>query len=90
MGGLMKSLLALMLMLATMAQAQQWPSKPVKLVAPFGAGSVLDTMMRAMQNELTAALGQPVIIESRPGAGGAVGTAAVAKSPADEIGRAHV
>ena len=79
----MKSLLALMLMLATMAQAQQWPSKPVKLVAPFGAGSVLDTMMRAMQNELTAALGQPVIIESRPGAGGAVGTAAVAKSPAD-------
>ena len=78
----MKSLLALMLMLATMAQAQQWPSKPVKLVAPFGAGSVLDTMMRAMQNELTAALGQPVIIESRPGAGGAVGTA--------EIGRAHV
>ena len=61
MGGLMKSLLALMLMLATMAQAQQWPSKPVKLVAPFGAGSVLDTMMRAMQNELTAALGQPEI-----------------------------
>jgi tripartite-type tricarboxylate transporter receptor subunit TctC len=46
-------------------------------------GSVLDTMMRAMQNELSAALGQPVVIESRPGAGGTVGTAAVAKSPAD-------
>ena len=65
------------------AVAQSWPSKPVKLIAPFGAGSVLDTMMRAMQNELSAALGQPVVIESRPGAGGSVGTAAVAKSPAD-------
>ena len=72
--------------LAPFAQAQgvpAWPAKPLKLVAPFGAGSVLDTMMRAMQNELSAALGQPVVIESRPGAGGTVGTAAVAKSPAD-------
>ena len=65
------------------ALAQAWPSKPVRLVAPFGAGSVLDTMMRAMQNELSAALGQPVIIESRPGAGGTVGTLGVAKGPAD-------
>ena len=65
------------------AAAQAWPAKPVKLIAPFGAGSVLDTMMRAMQNELSVALGQPIVIESRPGAGGTVGTAAVAKSPAD-------
>jgi tripartite-type tricarboxylate transporter receptor subunit TctC len=68
---------------AAPAFAQSWPAKPVKLVAPFGAGSVLDTMMRAMQNELSAGLGQPVVIESRPGAGGTVGTAAVAKGPAD-------
>lgn len=65
------------------AAAQAWPGKPVRLVTPFGPGSVLDTMMRAMQNELSAALGQPMVIESRPGAGGTVGTAAVARSPAD-------
>ena len=68
---------------AAPAFAQAWPAKPVRLVAPFGTGSVLDTMMRAMQNELSAALGQPVVIESRPGAGGTVGTAAVAKAPPD-------
>ena len=68
---------------AAHAHAQSWPTKPVKLIAPFGAGSVLDTMMRAMQNELSAALGQPVVIESRPGAGGTIGTTAVAKGPAD-------
>ena len=62
---------------------QAWPTKPVKLVTPFGPGSVLDTMMRAMQNELTGALGQPLVIESRPGAGGTIGTTAVAKGPAD-------
>ena len=73
----MKSIAAFLLVLcASLAHAQPWPSKPVRLVAPFGAGSVLDTMMRAMQNELSAALGQPVVIESRPGAGGTVGTAA--------------
>jgi len=84
MGGLMKSIAAFLLVLcASLAHAQPWPAKPVKLVAPFGAGSVLDTMMRAMQNELSAALGQPVVIESRPGAGGTVGTAAVAKGSAD-------
>src|SRR4051812_37543184 len=84
MGRMMRLISALLLAgLASAANAQTWPSKPIKLVAPFGAGSVLDTMMRAMQNELSAALGQPVVIESRPGAGGTVGTAAVAKGPAD-------
>jgi tripartite-type tricarboxylate transporter receptor subunit TctC len=65
------------------AVAQAWPAKPIRLVTPFGAGSVLDSMMRAMQNELSAALGQPIVIESRPGAGGTIGTLAVAKGPAD-------
>jgi tripartite-type tricarboxylate transporter receptor subunit TctC len=76
-------LLALATLAPSPAAAQAWPTKAVRLVAPFGTGSVLDTMMRAMQNELSAALGQPIVIESRPGAGGTVGTAAVAKSPAD-------
>lgn len=65
------------------AAAQSWPSRPIRLIAPFGTGSVLETMMRAMQNELSAALGQPVVIENRPGAGGTIGTAFVAKSRAD-------
>ena len=75
--------LALAALIPAPASAQAWPAKPVRLVAPFGTGSVLDTMMRAMQNELSTALGQPVVIESRPGAGGTVGTAAVAKAPPD-------
>ena len=80
----LKTTLAMLSALAAAhAHAQSWPTKPVKLIAPFGAGSVLDTMMRAMQNELSAALGQPVVIESRPGAGGTIGTTAVAKGPAD-------
>ena len=80
----LKTILAMLSALAAShAHAQAWPTKPVKLIAPFGAGSVLDTMMRAMQNELSAALGQPVVIESRPGAGGTIGTTAVAKGPAD-------
>lgn len=84
MGGLMKSIAALLLMLvAAVAHAQSWPNKPIKLVTPFGPGSVLDSMMRAMQNELSQALGQPVVIESRPGAGGTIGTTSVAKGPAD-------
>lgn len=65
------------------ATAQPWPTKSVRLVSPFGSGSTLDTVMRAMQNELSAALGQPVLIESRPGAGGTIGAASVARSPAD-------
>lgn len=92
MGGLMKSILTLLLVFcASLAHAQAtstgsgqaWPNKPVKLVTPFGPGSVLDSMMRAMQNELSQALGQPVVIESRPGAGGTIGTTSVAKGPAD-------
>lgn len=80
----MKSILTLILVFcASLAHAQAWPNKPIKLVTPFGPGSVLDSMMRAMQNELSQALGQPIVIESRPGAGGTIGTTSVAKGPAD-------
>ncbi|MGH8619761.1 MAG: Bug family tripartite tricarboxylate transporter substrate binding protein [Burkholderiales bacterium] len=88
MQGVMLAIAALLPMAAgaqatSAGSGQAWPAKPVRLVAPFGTGSVLDTMMRAMQNELSAALGQPIIIESRPGAGGTIGTLAVARGPAD-------
>lgn len=63
--------------------AQPYPTKPIRIVVPFGTGSVTDTLMRAMQNELGAALGQPLVIENRAGAGGTVGTATVARAAPD-------
>ena len=62
---------------------QDYPSKPIRIVAPFAAGGATDIMARIIAQKLTESLGQPVIIDNRPGAGGGIGTAAVAKSPAD-------
>lgn len=60
-----------------------WPEKPVKVVIGFPAGGPLDSHMRLMSDKLAAALGQPVIIDYKSGAGGAVGADAVAKSAPD-------
>jgi len=68
---------------AALAQAAAWPSKPVKLVVPYGAGSSPDVIARIVGEKLAVRLGQPVIIENRVGAGGNVGTGAVAKAPGD-------
>jgi tripartite-type tricarboxylate transporter receptor subunit TctC len=65
------------------AQAQQWPSKPIKLVVPFTAGGSTDTVARIVAEKLTPRLGQPVIVENKAGAGGSIGSDLVAKSPAD-------
>ncbi len=66
------------------APAQQaYPSKPIRIVAPFEAGGATDIMARMIAQKFAESLGQPVIIDNRPGAGGGIGTAAVAKSPAD-------
>jgi tripartite-type tricarboxylate transporter receptor subunit TctC len=64
------------------AQAS-YPSKPVKLVVPMAAGGNGDIIARLVGQDLTAALGQPVVIDNKPGAGGNLGADAVAKSPAD-------
>ena len=63
--------------------AQPYPSKPVKIVVPFPAGSAIDDIGRALAERLQASLGQPFVIENRPGAGGTIGAAVVAKSPSD-------
>ena len=68
---------------ASMALAQSWPSKPVKLIVPFPGGGSADTLSRIIGQELQERLGQPFIVENRTGAGGNIGTEAVAKAAPD-------
>jgi len=79
----MKALAALLSLVAGIAVAQPYPSKPIRIIVPFTPGSATDTMARPVADKLSAAFGQPVLIENRPGAGGTIGIAALAKSPAD-------
>jgi tripartite-type tricarboxylate transporter receptor subunit TctC len=67
----------------TLAFGQAFPNKPVKIVVPFTAGSATDILARTFGQKLSELWGQPVIVENRPGAGGTIGAALVAKSPAD-------
>lgn len=65
------------------AMAQAWPSKPITLIVPFPPGGTTDVLARALGERLTQGLGQPVIVESKPGAGATLGADYVAKSKAD-------
>ena len=65
------------------AAAQQYPSKPIRLMVPFPPGGSTDIVARIVAQKLAAQLGQGVVIENRGGAGGSLGTAVVAKAPAD-------
>ena len=65
------------------AQAQDWPSKPVRVVVPFPAGGSTDRMTRLVAEDLTKVFKQQFVVENRPGAGGAVGAAQVARADAD-------
>ena len=67
----------------TAAQAQSWPEKPIHIVVAFTPGSATDVIGRAVSNELSAKLGQPVIIENKPGAGGTIAAGLVAKAAPD-------
>jgi tripartite-type tricarboxylate transporter receptor subunit TctC len=81
----MKTILALLsvLLVATPAAAQDWPSKPVRIVVPFGPGSTPDLVARLIADHLQAKLGQTFIVENKPGASGNTGTDAVAKAAPD-------
>ena len=65
------------------AQAQTWPTRTVKLIVPFGAGSTPDVIMRLIADHLKAKLGQSFIVENKPGASGNLGTDAIAKAEPD-------
>lgn len=71
------------LALATAAQAQQWPSKPIRIVVPFTPAGSVDVAARALQTPLSKALNQSVVVDNRPGASTMIGTEFVAKAPAD-------
>lgn len=69
--------------LSTPSMAQAWPSKSVRLVVPWPPGTPADVAGRLVSERLTALLGQPMVVENRPGAAGTVGLAAVLREPAD-------
>jgi tripartite-type tricarboxylate transporter receptor subunit TctC len=69
--------------LAQGAAAQAFPAKPVKIVVPWTPGGGVDTLARVLQPKLSEGLGQPVVVENKPGATGAIGVDSVAKSPPD-------
>jgi tripartite-type tricarboxylate transporter receptor subunit TctC len=72
-------------LLATLAaaHAQQWPARAIRVISPFPAGSASDTVTRVVLDEVSQLLGQPVVIEVRPGGGGSVGFTAAAKADPD-------
>src|SRR3990172_7146392 len=73
----------LVLLFAGTAQAQSYPSRPIRLVLPFAAGGLVDVPGRILAQKLSEALGQPVVVENRAGAGSTIGADNVAKSKPD-------
>ncbi|RYY92247.1 MAG: hypothetical protein EOO24_29505 [Comamonadaceae bacterium] len=65
------------------ALAQSWPTKPIRLVIPFPAGGSTDVVGRLVAEKVSQALGQPIVVDNRGGAGGTTGSDLVAKAPPD-------
>lgn len=78
-----KSLIAITLIAACAQSMAAYPEKPIKIIMGFPAGGPLDQHARLLVDKLQAILGQPVLVDYKPGAGGSVGAESVAKSPAD-------
>src|SRR5262245_40790156 len=71
------------LLVAPYALAQSWPAKPIKLLVPLAAGSTADIVSRVVATELAKRLGQPVVVENKPGAGGTIAMAEIARAAPD-------
>ncbi len=74
---------AMLLCLSSASHAQAFPNRPIKIIVPLAAGGTGDTLARTVGEAMAKELGQPVVIENKPGAGGLVGTEVAANSPAD-------
>ena len=72
-----------MALCSSVAMAQAYPSKPIKIIVPYPPGNASDVAARILGEELSRRIGQPVVVENKPGATGAVGAVFVAKSPPD-------
>jgi tripartite-type tricarboxylate transporter receptor subunit TctC len=81
--GLRALVAGLALVFSTCAFGQNYPDRPIRLIAPFPAGGLADVLARAVGDEMSKTLGQPVIVENRAGAGGNTGADAVAKAAPD-------
>lgn len=79
----MRSAVATFALALAAGAAQAWPERPIRIVVPYGAGSAPDVIARTIGEEISPALGQPVIVENRLGAGGKIGTEHVARASAD-------
>jgi len=79
----MKALAAVLLLATSAAWAQAWPGRPLRYIVPFPPGAFNDTLARTLAAELPKTLGQPVVVENRPGGNTIIGTELAAKSPAD-------
>ena len=79
----MKALAAILLLATSAAWAQAWPARPLRYIVPFPPGAFNDTLARTLAAELPKTLGQPVVVENRPGGNTIIGTELAAKSPSD-------
>lgn len=76
--------IAATLIAATVAvNAEQWPTRPIRVISPYPAGSASDTVSRVVLDQVSQLIGQPIVIEMRPGAGGSLGFTTVAKASPD-------
>jgi len=75
--------LIVLVVTAVAANAQQYPNRPIRLISPYPAGSASDTVTRVVLDQVSQLIGQPMVIELKPGAGGATGFASVARSDPD-------
>src|SRR5450631_2234558 len=74
---------AILIVATASAHAQQYPNRPIRVISPYPAGSASDTVTRVVMDQVSQLIGQPVVIEMKPGAGGSIGFSSVARSDPD-------